>query len=99
MNMKFKDEYIKWLYDNTDEYKVSDNVYRITLPFLNRNNDCTEIFIKLDGDKYLLTDDGETINELELSGFNLFSSLFCRISTIVIYAAIQSTCSLPVIPF
>nr|DAE26175.1 MAG TPA: protein of unknown function DUF1829 [Myoviridae sp. ctxlX31] len=74
MNMKFKDEYIKWLYDNTDEYKVSDNVYRITLPFLNRNNDCTEIFIKLDGDKYLLTDDGETINELELSGFNLFSS-------------------------
>lgn len=74
MKMNFKDEYIKWLYNNIDECKISDNVYRITLPFLNRNNDCTEIFIKCNGDQYILTDDGETIGELELSGFNLLSS-------------------------
>lgn len=74
MSMNFKDEYVKWLYDNIDEYKISENVCRITLPFLNRNNDCTDIFIKSDGENYLLTDDGETIGELELSGFNLFSS-------------------------
>lgn len=74
MNNNFKDDYIKWLNSNIDEYKISENIYRITLPYLNRNNDCTEIFIKISGDKYTLTDDGETISELELSNFNLFSS-------------------------
>lgn len=74
MNKNFKDDYIRWLNENIDEYKVSENVYRITLPYLNRNNDCTEIYIKIEGDSYLLTDDGETIDELEMSNFNLFSS-------------------------
>ena len=74
MDDNFKDNYIKWLYSNIDEYKIQENIYRITLPYLNRNNDCTEIFIKTNGDTYILTDDGETIDELELSNFNLFSS-------------------------
>lgn len=74
MENNFKDIYMKWLNSNIDEYRISENIYRITLPYLNRNNDCTEIFIKVDGNDYILTDDGETINELELSNFNLFSS-------------------------
>lgn len=74
MESKFKNDYLEWLNKNIDEYKISDNIYRITLPYLNRNNDCTEIYIKIDGENYILTDDGETIDELELSNFNLFSS-------------------------
>lgn len=74
MNDIFKNSYIKWLYENIDEYKISTNVFRLTLPYLDRNNDCVEIFIKIDGETYTLTDDGETIDELELSNFNIFSS-------------------------
>ena len=74
MNNNFKESYIKWLYENIDEYMVCKNVFRLTLPYLDRNNDCIEIFIKIDGDSYTLTDDGETIDELELSNFNIFSS-------------------------
>ncbi len=74
MKNNFKNEYIEWLNRSIEQYQISDNIYRITFPYLNRNNDCTEIFIKIDGDKYIITDDGETISELELSNFNLFSS-------------------------
>lgn len=74
MNIDFKKDYVNWLYNNISQYQISENVYRITLPFLDRNNDCTEIFIKVDGDTYTLTDDGETIGELELSNFDIFSS-------------------------
>lgn len=74
MKNNFKNEYIEWLNKSIEQYQISDNIYRITFPYLNRNNDCTEIFIKIDGDKYTITDDGETISELELSNFNLFSS-------------------------
>ena len=74
MDNNFKKNYIEWLNKSIEEYQVSQNIYRITLPYLDRNNDCTEIYIRIDGDKYILTDDGETIGELELSNFNLFSS-------------------------
>lgn len=74
MKNNFKKDYLDWLNKSIDEYQISKNIYRITLPYLDRNNDCTEIFIRIDGNKYTLTDDGETIGELELSNFNLFSS-------------------------
>ncbi len=75
MDANFKKNYIDWLYNNIEQYKVRENTYRITFPYLDRNNDCIEIFIVMkENGSYLLTDDGETLNELELSGFNIFSS-------------------------
>ena len=75
MDINYKKIYIDWLYDNIDQYQIYKNVYRITFPYLDRNNDCIEIFIFMQEDgSYKLTDDGETISELELSGFNVFSS-------------------------
>lgn len=74
MKSNFKDGYFKWLYDNTLQYNISENISRLTLPFLDRNNDCTEIFIKYENENYFVTDDGETLGELELLNFNLFSS-------------------------
>lgn len=75
MNIDFKKDYIDWLYKSIDQFQVHENLYRITLPYLDRNNDCTEIYIKVNDDgSYHLTDDGETIGELELSNFDVFSS-------------------------
>ena len=74
MKNNFKDGYFKWLYDNTQQFNINNNISRLTLPYLDRNNDCTEIFIKFDGNRYIITDDSETLSELYLSNFNLFSS-------------------------
>ncbi len=74
MKNNFKDGYFKWLYDNTIQFNINDNTSRLTLPYLDRNNDCTEVFLKKSEDGYIITDDGETLSELRLSGFNIFSS-------------------------
>ena len=74
MEKDFKKIYINWLNENIEQYKISDTVYRLTLPFLYRNNDCIELFIKLlDDERYYITDDSETINELKLSQFDIFT--------------------------
>lgn len=74
MKNNFKDGYFKWLYDNTHESVINNGTTRLTLPYLDRNNDCSEIYIKRNGDNFTITDDGETLSELSLSNFNLFSS-------------------------
>ncbi|WP_341877633.1 DUF1829 domain-containing protein [Defluviitalea saccharophila] len=67
--------YLNWLKENIEEYKINNTAYRITTPFLDRNNDYTEVYlIKQANDDFILTDDGYTINELELSGFSIKSS-------------------------
>lgn len=75
MAFDFKKNYIDWLYDNIDQTKISDNLYQITFPYLDRNNDHVEIYVQVLGnDTFSLTDAGETINELEFSGINIFKS-------------------------
>jgi len=64
-----------WLNENIEQAKIRDNLYRITFPYLDRNNDHIEIYIKEESDgSYTLTDDAETIGELEFSGLDIFSS-------------------------
>lgn len=71
----YKQIYIDWLTKNIDQVEVSKNVHRITLPFLDRNNDHIEFYIINEGpDKYKITDDGNTISELELSNVDIFGS-------------------------
>ncbi len=69
--MSVIDDYFAWLKNISFMEDINDNVARISLPFLNRNNDYTEIYaVKRSENEYLLTDNGETCNELELSGFD-----------------------------
>ena len=64
-----------WLNENIEQSKINDNLYRITFPYLDRNNDHIEIYIKEEPHGiYTLTDDSETLTELELSGLDIFSS-------------------------
>ena len=66
------DRYFAWLRDTCQSEKISDTVQRISFPFLDRKNDFTEIYIVTqDSNEYKLTDDGSTMNDLELSGFTL----------------------------
>ena len=75
MEQDFKKIYTDWLYENIEQYKINEAVCRLTLPFLDRNNDFIELFIKIQDDgRYYITDDSETINELKLSQFDIFSS-------------------------
>lgn len=65
-------KYTDWLTDNIT-LRTVDNVVEITTPFLDRNNDHIQIYLEKIGEHTILTDDGQTINELELGGCNLDS--------------------------
>jgi hypothetical protein len=70
-NIDFGKIYLDWLKQNIDQYSVNDHTFRITLPFSNRNNDMVEMYIidEKNGN-FKLTDDGITISDLKLSGFD-----------------------------
>ncbi len=73
--MDFCNLYLEWIKENINQFKINENTYRITLPFLDRNNDCTEFYvIQEEENKFILTDDGLTLSDLESSGFNIFKS-------------------------
>lgn len=61
------DEYVRWLREQIRTDAVGEWVSIMT-PFLDRHNDLMQIYVKREGDKYLLTDDGYTLGDLEDSG-------------------------------
>ena len=67
------DKYWSWLRDNTHLRSVDDMV-EITTPYLDRHNDCLQIYAMRENEGYLLTDDGYTLDDLELSSFNINTS-------------------------
>ncbi|MDI9348456.1 MAG: DUF1828 domain-containing protein [Candidatus Symbiobacter sp.] len=64
------DEYVDWLRSHIS-YKQLDNWTEITTPFLDRHNDYIQIYVKIDGEGYLLSDGGETLIDLEHSGLDI----------------------------
>ncbi|WP_281672670.1 DUF1828 domain-containing protein [Pseudoramibacter alactolyticus] len=75
MSFDFKSQYINWLKGKINQERINKDTYRITMPFLDRNNDYVDIYIVLEANNNCrLTDDGNTLQELELSGFDLSSS-------------------------
>lgn len=68
---KLVDTYIKWLSERIT-VKSTEGLCEITTPFLDRHNDHLQIFVRRMNDSSLvLTDDGYTIKDLELSGCEL----------------------------
>lgn len=64
------DSYYTWLKDNTILTDVGEYT-KITTPFMDRHNDCIELYIKqLENGDFLITDDGYTIDDLDMCGFS-----------------------------
>lgn len=61
------DRYWVWLKDRTSLRQV-DGWVEITTPYLDRHNDCLQIYVKRANGGFVLTDDGYTVEDLELSG-------------------------------
>ena len=64
----FIETYIAWLKQNTTALQIGNDVVEINSPFLDRHNDYIQIYISLSDGGYILTDDGYTISDLEMSG-------------------------------
>ncbi|NHZ85914.1 MAG: DUF1829 domain-containing protein, partial [Planctomycetia bacterium] len=61
-------EYNNWLKDKTALEIIDDDWVQITTPYLDRHNDCLEIYAKKESGGFILTDDGYIINDLINSG-------------------------------
>lgn len=68
------EEYAKWLRDKTVLRQVEDSDWvEITTPFLDRHNDYIQVYVRKHDEGLLLTDGGETIEDLLMSGCKLES--------------------------
>lgn len=65
------DKYLAWLRDKTVLQQVADDWVRITTPYLDRHNDCLQIYATKGNGGYLLTDDGYIMEDLLHSGCKL----------------------------
>ena len=61
------DEYQSWLREKTSLRQVEEWI-EITTPYLDRHNDCLQIYAKPTAGGFVLTDDGYIIEDLEQSG-------------------------------
>ena len=66
------DGYWRWLRDRTILREIKDWV-EITTPYLDRHNDCLQIYARRDNGGFVLTDDGYIVEDLASSG--------CKIAT------------------
>jgi len=67
------DDYIAWLRDKTVLRDLGQGYVEITTPCLDPHNDYVQIYAKARDGGYLLTDGGETIQNLEQTGCSLES--------------------------
>ena len=67
------DQYWRWLREHTSLRQVEDCI-EITTPYLDRHNDCFQIYVKRENGEFVLTDDGYVIEDLEMSGCRIDSS-------------------------
>ena len=66
----FVKEYTKWIRNHSAQ-RFINGYTEITTPFLDAHNDTIQLYVKRDGESFLFTDDGHTLSDLEMNGFNL----------------------------
>jgi hypothetical protein len=62
------DEHFRWLKNKTILKSIDKDWVEITTPYLDRHNDCLQIFVRKESSGYELTDDGYVLADLESSG-------------------------------
>jgi hypothetical protein len=65
------EEYSKWLHDKNVLREVDDKLVEITTPYLDRHNDYMQIYVKKNNGGYFITDGGDTLKDLRLSGCDI----------------------------
>lgn len=66
------DNYLAWLKKNMTQTKLENGLIEVTTPFLDRNNDYTQLYFKQESDSsYIVTDLGYTVTELMMSGVDI----------------------------
>ena len=66
------DQYWRWLRGRTSLRQVGDCI-EITTPYLDRHNDCFQIYVKRENGQFVLTNDGYVVEDLEMSGCRIDS--------------------------
>ena len=69
------DSYVDWIRESTTHRNVGHGWHEIVTPFLNHKNDMIELYVRQDGnEKIIISDGGNTVNELKLSGLDIDKS-------------------------
>ena len=68
------DQYAQWVRDKSILREVNDQYVEITTPYLDRHNDYTQIYVRKNDGGFVLTDGGDTIQDLRASGCDLETS-------------------------
>ncbi len=67
------EQYFAWLKDKTTLKAIDENWMEVTTPLLDRHNDFLQIYIRKEGQRFLLSDDGYVLADLEQSGCSIDS--------------------------
>lgn len=67
---KYIDSYAEWLKSEISFTKIGE-YYEINTPFLDNDNDYLQFYVKQDKNELYFTDDGFTLNSLEMTGFSI----------------------------
>ena len=65
---KLINDYTSWLRNEITLDKIGE-YYEITTPYLDSSNDYLQIYVRQDGESIFFTDDGATIQNLKMCGF------------------------------
>lgn len=65
------DRYAQWVRDKSVLRELGDEYVEITTPYLDRHNDYAQIYVRREDGGFILTDGGETIQDLRSSGCDL----------------------------
>ncbi len=68
------DSYIDWLKEEISIRELKGGWHEIVTPFLNHRNDMIELYVRQEGEQILISDAGNTLNEVRLSGLELNKS-------------------------
>ncbi len=63
--------YVEWIKKGLTLREVSNGWHELVTPFLNHSNDMIELYLKQEKDYIVISDAGNTINELILSGLDI----------------------------
>lgn len=85
---KYIDSYAEWLKSEISFTKIGE-YYEINTPFLDNDNDYLQFYVKQDNDELYFTDDGFTINALEMTGFSITSNRKKQLQRILYQYGVQ----------